>query len=188
MRLRGRVSSLSGSNRQASTFDGGAGFLTVDGAGPQTLTGTSTTAVGALPNLTVAKPVGSTLTLAGTIRTGRNWTVTSGTVDPTTSTVIFAGTLTVTGSQSFNLVEVRGAVTVPAGTDLAVAADLAMPTVVAFTVNGSVTVAGALTLTDGSIAGAGSVAVRGNIVQASTFDGGAGFLTRRRGRSANFDR
>ena len=88
---------------QASTFDGGAGFLIVDGAGPQTLTGSSTTGAGALPNLTVTKPVGTTLTLAGTIRTGRNWTLTSGTVDPATSTVVFAGTLTITGSQPFKL-------------------------------------------------------------------------------------
>ena len=44
---------------QAATFDGGAGFLTVDGAGPQTLTGTSTTVLGALPNLTVTKPAGT---------------------------------------------------------------------------------------------------------------------------------
>ena len=103
--------------------------------------------------------------------------MTSGTVDPTTSTVVFAGTLTVTGSQPFNLVEVRGAVTVPAGTDLTVAADLTMPTAVAFTVNGSVTVAGNLTLTDGSIAGDGECGgCEGNISQASTFDGGAGFL------------
>ena len=160
---------------QASTFDGGAGFLIIDGSGPQTLTGSSTTAVGALPNLTITKPAG-TLTLAGTIRTGRNWTLASGLLDPTTSTVVFAGTLTITGSQPFNLVEVKGAVTVPAGTDLTVAADLTMPTAAAFTVNGSVTVAGNLTLTDGSIAGAGSVTVRGNVVQASTFDGGAGFL------------
>ena len=92
-----------GNVSQASTFDGGAGFLIVDGAGPQTLTGSSTTGAGALPNLTVTKPVGTTLTLAGTIRTGRNWTLTSGTVDPATSTVVFAGTLTITGSQPFDL-------------------------------------------------------------------------------------
>ena len=165
-----------GERRQASTFDGGTGLLTIDGAGPQTLTGSATTGAGFLPNLTVTKPVGTTLTLAGTIRTNRSWTYTSGTVDPATSTVVFAGTLTITGSQPFNLVEVRGAVTVPAGTDLTVAADLTMPTAAAFTVNGSVTVAGNLALTDGSIAGAGSVAVRGNVIQASTFDGGAGLL------------
>jgi uncharacterized repeat protein (TIGR01451 family) len=113
--------------------------------------------------------------LAGTIRTNRNWTFSSGILTPGSSTVVFAGTLTVTGSQSFNDVVIRGAVTVPAGTDLAMAA-LTMPSAVAFTVNGSVTVSGALTLTDGSIGGSGSVAVGGDVSQASTFDGGTGLV------------
>ena len=84
--------SVRGNVVQASTFDRGAGLLTIDGPGPQTLTGSATTVAGFLPNLTIAKPAGTTLTLAGTIRTNRNWTYTCGTVDPTTSTVIFAGT------------------------------------------------------------------------------------------------
>ncbi|MDP9494427.1 MAG: hypothetical protein M3P87_04220, partial [Actinomycetota bacterium] len=84
---------------QASTFDGGTGFLTIDGTGAQTFTGAATTGAGALPNLDIAKPSG-TLTLTGTIRTGRNWTVTSGTINPTTSTVVYAGTLTITGSHT----------------------------------------------------------------------------------------
>ena len=159
---------------QASTFDGGAGFLIIDGSGAQTLTGNATTGAGALPNLDIDKPSG-TLTLTGIIRTNRNWTYTSGVVDPGASTVVFAGTLTVSGSQTLNTIEIRGAVTVPAGTNLTVAS-LTMPSAVALTVNGSMVVSGATTLTDGSIAGSGSVAAGGPIVQASTFDGGAGFL------------
>ena len=141
---------------QASTFDGGAGFLIIDGSGAQTLTGNATTGAGALPNLEIDKPSG-TLTLTGTIRTTRNWTYSSGTVDPTTSTLVFAGTLTITGTSTLNNVTFNGGNTT-------------------YTVNGSVIVTGVLTLTDGSIAGSGSVAAQGPIVQASTFDGGAGFL------------
>ena len=114
---------------------------------------------GALPNLDIVKPSGA-LTLAGTIRTNRNWTYSSGGVDPGVSTVVFAGTFTVSGSQAFNAVVIRGAVTVPAGTDLTVAA-LTMPSAVALTVNGSVVVGGATTLTDGSIAGTGTVSAAG---------------------------
>ena len=141
---------------QASTFDGGAGFLIIDGSGAQTLTGNATTGAGALPNLDIDKPSG-TLTLTGIIRTNRNWTYSSGVLDPGTSTVVFAGTLTITGTPTLNDVTFNGGNTT-------------------YTVNGSVIVTGVLTLTDGSIAGSGSVAVRGPIVQASTFDGGAGFL------------
>ena len=56
-------------------------MLLIDGAANQTFTGAATPAAGALPNLQIAKS-GGTLTLAGTLRTGRNWTYTSGTVDP----------------------------------------------------------------------------------------------------------
>ena len=65
--------------------------------------------------------------------------------------------------------------TVPAGTDLTVAADLLMPTAVAFTVNGSVTVAGNLTLTDGSIAGAGECGVRATSCRLPLLMVGPGF-------------
>ncbi len=68
---------------QASTFDSGTGILLVDGTADQTFTGASTLAAGNLANLVIDKPSG-TLSLAGTIRTGRNWTYTAGTLDPGT--------------------------------------------------------------------------------------------------------
>ena len=159
---------------QASTFDGGSGLLLLVGSGDQVFSGSATATAGSLPNVEIVKPSGS-LSLVGTIRTTRNWTYTSGEVDPGVSTVVFAGTLTVSGSQAFSAVVVRGAVTVPGGSDLTVGS-LSMPSAVALTVNGSVVVSGATTLTDGSIAGTGTVSVQGDVSQASTFDGGSGLL------------
>ena len=70
--------------------------------------------------MVINKPSG-TLTLAGTIRTTNNWTYTAGTLDPGTSTVVFAGTATITGSHSLANVVFNGAgttYTVAAGTTL----------------------------------------------------------------------
>ena len=142
---------------QALGYGGGSGTLLIDGAGAQTLTGASTTASGSLPALVINKPSG-TLTLAGTIRTTSSWTYTTGTLDPGTSTVVFAATLAISGSHSLADVIFNGAgstYTVAAGTTL--------------------TVTGTLTLTDGNI-NTGTVAARGPISQASTFDGNTGTL------------
>ena len=142
---------------QALGYGGGSGTLLINGAGAQTLTGASTTASGNLPLFVLNKPSG-TLTLAGTIRTSNSWTYTAGTLDPGTSTVVFAGTQTITGSQALTDVAFNGGnttYTVAAGTVL--------------------TVAGTLTLTDGNI-NTGTVAAQGSISQASTFDGNSGTL------------
>ena len=142
---------------QASTFDGNTGTLLINGAGAQMFTGASTTAAGNLPSVVINKPSG-TLTLVGTIRTGHNWTYTAGTLDPGTSTVVFAGTLAIGGSHTLTDVVFNGAgstYTVAAGTTL--------------------TVAGSLALTDGNI-NTGTVAAEGPISQASTFDGNTGTL------------
>ena len=85
---------------------GGTGLLLIDGAANQTFTGAATPAAGALPNLQIAKS-GGTLTLVGTLRTGRNWTYTSGTVDPGSSTLVMtAGILS--GSQPLANFDLRG--------------------------------------------------------------------------------
>ena len=88
-----------GNISQASTYASGTATLAINGAGAQTFTGASTTAAGALPARRHQQAAG-TLTLAGTLRTANNWTYTAGTVDPGTSTVVFAGTQTITGSQT----------------------------------------------------------------------------------------
>ncbi len=160
---------------QASTFDGGTGTLLINGAGAQTFTGSATTAAGSLPAVVINDPAG-TLTLAGTIRTTNGWTYTAGTVAPGASTVVFAGALSVTGSQPFNNLEMRGAVTVPGGTTLTLTGTYLMPVAVVVTLDGTIIVPGLATLTDGTINGTGSLQARGDITQASTFDGGTGTL------------
>ncbi len=160
---------------QAAAFDGGDGTLRICGAGDQTLTGACTATTGALPDVVIDKP-GGTLTLAGTIRTINDWSYLAGTLDAGASTIVFGGTLAVTGSHELTLVEIRGAATVAAGTTLTVKNTLTMPSAVAFTVDGSVIATSTLILTDGSIAGVGAVEARADITHAATFDGGLGTL------------
>ncbi len=128
--------------------------LLINGTGAQTLTGSATSSAGQLPNLVIDKPSG-TLTLAGTIRTARDWTYTAGTLDAGSSTLVFAGG-TITGSHTLNAVEVNG------GTASIASGD-------------TLSVPGALTLTNGFI-NTGTLAVQGDISQAATFDGGTGIL------------
>ena len=132
---------------------GGTGTLLIDGGGPQTLHGFHTAAAGSLPNVNFAKS-GGTLTIVGTIRTARNWTYTNGGLVATGSTVIFNGTLTVSGDQALDAVEFHsGDVTVNGGDTL--------------------TVAGPLTLTDGNV-NVGTVEALGDIVVQATYDGETG--------------
>ena len=129
-------------------------------AGAQTFTGAATTAAGNLPVVVIDKPSG-TLTLAvtaGRIRTTNNWTYTAGTLDPGTSTVVFAGSRTISGQPRLNDVDLHGAAR-------RTPSPRARP----------LTVTGTLTLTDGTI-NTGTVAARGAISQASTFDGDTGTL------------
>ena len=142
----------------ASAFDGGTATLRINGAANQLLTGSATTTVGALPNLVIDKTAGGTLTLAGTIRTLRDWTYLGGLLNPGTSSVVFSGTQTIAGSHSLANVDLRNALvrTLPAGTTL--------------------TVTGLLRLTDGELNGGGSLDAQGDITAASAFDGGTATL------------
>ncbi len=143
-----------GAINQALGYGGGTATLLINGAGAQTLTGASTTASGNLPLVVINKPSG-TLTLAGTLRTSNNWTYTGGTLDPGTSTLVFAGG-TITGSHALNAVDFRATTSIAAGTTL--------------------TVTGALSLTSGALNGTGTVAAQGAISQASTTTGGTATL------------
>ena len=92
--------------------------LLLNGAGNQTVTGYHTTLVGDLPPLAINKPSGN-LTLAGTLRTGHNWTFTAvgGTFTTAGSTVVFTGG-TISGSHTLTTVEIRGTVGIAVGTTL----------------------------------------------------------------------
>ena len=139
-----------------SGFDGGTGILRINGSGNQLLTGTASTTVGQLPNLVIDKP-GGTLSLAGTIRTQRDWTYVGGLLAPGSSSVVFGGTQTIAGSHSLAGVELRSATvkTLAPGTTL--------------------TVTGLLRLTDGELVG-DSLDAHGDIAATSGFDGGTGIL------------
>ena len=142
-------------NAQLGFTGGGTATLLINGAADQTFTGFHTTAAGSLPHVTIDKPSG-TLTIAGTLRTARNWTYTGGTVDPGTSTLVFNGTLTISGDHALNDVELlSGTVTVTPGDTL--------------------TVDGMLTLTNGNLNG-GTIASLGDISLAAAFDGETGTL------------
>ncbi len=99
--------------------------------------------MGSLPNVDISKPSG-TLTLAGTIRTTHNWTYSGGTVDPGTSTVVFAGG-TVTGTHTLNAVDFRATTSIAAGTTL--------------------TALGTVSLTAGNLNGTGTVAAQADVNQ-----------------------
>ena len=140
---------------QAATAGAGTGTIRIDGTLDQTFTGSATAVpgAGALPNLVIDKPSG-TLDLVGTIRTGRNWTYTSGTVDAGTSLVVLTGG-TLSGAMPFFDLDLRGTVT-------GVASDTA-------------TVDGTLNLVSGAF-NLGAIAARGPINQAATAGAGTGTI------------
>src|SRR5581483_6272743 len=76
-----------------ATDFGNAGISTatllIDGTGSQTFTGTATQTHGGLFKVTITKSSG-TLIFSGTIRTDTDWTYTSGTISPGSSTVVFS--------------------------------------------------------------------------------------------------
>ncbi len=152
----GSISAQGASITQASTFDGGSGLIVINGTIDQTFTGSATTTLGGIPNIEISKTLG-TLYLAGTIRTTKNWTYTQGTLDATTndSTVVFATTLTITGSHTLDNVIIDSndssarTFTIASGTTLTTAGTL--------TIDNSST--GTITINTGIISAQGNVTV-----------------------------
>ncbi len=162
-----------GAISQASTFDGGTGTLRIDGSGAQTFTGAATTAAGTLPAVVIDKASG-TLTLVGTIRTTANWTYIAGTVDPGTSTVVFAGNQTVTSAgMSFYDLRVNGG-TSTLGSGLTVDHDLTISAGTLTTSAGShaITVANDLTIAGTLTANGSLISVAGDLSKTGTFTAG----------------
>ena len=168
LHARGDIAATSG-------FDGGTATLRINGAANQLLTGSATTTVGALPNLVIDK-TGGTLTLAGTIRTLRDWTYLGGLLNAGTSTLILAGTETLTtGGAPLNRLEVRGGTATLSGT-LTLASAL---NVVAGTFDldaNTVDIGGALTVAGTLIADGSQLHVAGNVTSTGSFQAGSGML------------
>ena len=103
---------------------GGTGGISINGTGNQALTGNAASGQGQLPYVTIQKTSG-TLTMGGTITVMRNWLYSSGTVNPSTSTVVFGGSnLSVTSAgMSFNHLTVS-ANTISLGSALTVGGNL----------------------------------------------------------------
>lgn len=72
------------------TGGGGTAAILINGTTAQALTSTAAAAQGRLPYLNIQKTSG-TLSLSGIISESRDWTYISGTVDATTSTLVFGG-------------------------------------------------------------------------------------------------
>ncbi|MFH1024237.1 MAG: FN3 associated domain-containing protein, partial [Planctomycetota bacterium] len=140
---------------------GGTATILVNGAGNQTLTGSATETAGSLPNLIINKASG-TLTLAGTIRTKKNWTYTAGTLDAGTSTVVFCYDQTITGSHTLYNVTFKNSgstlktATIASGTTL--------------TATGTLALSG--TAGDMIISGGGTIEARGDITESDRNFGG----------------
>ena len=88
-----------------SGIGGGTALILINGSGSQAITGNAAASQGLLPFIKVQKPSG-TLTLNGIISVARDWTWLSGTVLPTTSSLIFGGnnlTVTSAGMSFYNV-------------------------------------------------------------------------------------
>ena len=135
---------------QSANGMSGTATLLISGTGDQTLTGGGSSAL--LPDVMINKPSG-TLTLSGVIGTVRNWSYTTGTVNPGTSTVAFGQFATViTGSHTlynvtFSASSVAATRTISTGTTL--------------------TVNGALTLDSLRPINTGTLEAKGNIIQSA---------------------
>ena len=160
--------SLNGNLNLTNTATGGGGstILNFSGTTSQAIISSLAVNQSTLPAVTISKLFG-TLTLPALITVNGNWTYTTGTLDVTTnnSTVIFAGTLGITGTQTLNNVTLQGnnnwTFTVNTGTLL--------------------TVTGALTTTGSSnvfintpIAGATAIQAQGDVIINNTSVTGGG--------------
>ncbi|HLE58275.1 MAG TPA: hypothetical protein VJA85_01370 [Candidatus Limnocylindria bacterium] len=153
--ISGGTMAAAGDITQLSTFNGGTGRLAIIGAADQTFIGSATTTAGTLPDLEINK-VGGTLTLSGTIRTTRDWTHLAGAVDPDSSTVVLAGTLSVdAGGMAYADLLVTAGTAMLAddltAADLAVTAGTLAIGPYAVLASGDVTVDGGLTVTTGML-------------------------------------
>ena len=96
-------------DNNTNLIGGGTGTILIDGTGAQTITTSGVIDQGRFPAVTINKPSG-TLMLPTLMTVVGNWTYTAGTIDATTnnSTVVFEGTLNITGTHTLNNITFDG--------------------------------------------------------------------------------
>ncbi len=155
---------------------GGTATLLINGSGTQTLTGNN----GSLCNVNISSS--GTLNLVGTIESQRNWTYTTGTIDPGTSTVTFQGqnssVYTITGSHTlanvtFKSIQNAAIFTIALGTTLTATGTLTVGASLNTMINtGTLAVAGNMVVNSGAIGGTAALTFTGGSAQSYTNNGG----------------
>lgn len=167
---------VAGNVTTTDTSVGGSARILFDGAGNQILQVDGIGGSGAVPAVNINK-MGGTLTINDTIiidgfGTWQEWSVTTGTVNATASTVVFGfGTKDVTpGAMTFNNVTLNtGNNNLNVTGTLDINGNLTITTV--SDIIGSVTIAGNLTSTDTSVGGSATLTLDGTGAQAITAAG-----------------
>jgi fibronectin-binding autotransporter adhesin len=141
---------------------GGTATILINGTASQNISSPGLSYEGSFPAITINK-VSGTLTFPSLITVRGNWTYTAGTLDVSTnsSTVVFAATLTISGSHTLNTIDFDAAgnytYTVNAGTTLSLNGDMDMSNSNNITLTGgNINLNGNLNLTNTGIGGGGT--------------------------------
>jgi len=152
-------------DNNTGTAGGGNGTILINGTGIQNITSTGIINQGRFPAITINKITG-TLVFPSLITVRGNWIYTAGTLDVTTnnSTVVFANTLTITGSHTLNNISFDAAgnytITVAAAATLTVNGNMATGNInnLTFT-GGAINLNGDLNLSNTGIGGGGTTVI-----------------------------
>jgi hypothetical protein len=152
-------------DNNTSINGGGSGTILIDGSGAQQITTTGVIDQGRFPAVTI-NSTGGTVTFPSLITVLGNWTYIAGTLDVTTnsSTVVFEGTLTITGSLTLNNIEFDGSnnytFTTAAGTTLTVSGTMSIIGTANVILNtGNINLNGNLSLTNTGVGGGGTTVI-----------------------------
>lgn len=171
-------------NNSATTGGGGTATLLINGGSSQTFAGGSTWGAARLCNIQINKS-GGTLTLSNIITALGSWTWSSGTVSPGSSTIIFSGTKTITGTHTLGNINFNGTgastYTIASGTTLSATGTITIDGTSAVTLNtGTINAQGDVTVTNSSGSSGGSASINFNGTGTQTLTGsgttGAGYL------------
>jgi len=148
-----------------ATAGGGSGTILINGTAAQNISSTGIINQGKLPAVTINK-ISGILTFPSLITVRGNWTYTAGTLDVTTnnSTIVFANSLTITGSHTLNNISFDAAgnytITIPAATTLTANGNMAMSNTNSLTfTGGAINLNADLNLTNTGTAGGGTTVI-----------------------------